>query len=63
MLLALVTVSLSCAPAQVLMAELLPVLEARPFLEGSVGLLRAIHTQLCEGGRRFPVLVRDELLD
>ncbi|NXH34803.1 TEDC2 protein, partial [Myiagra hebetior] len=48
---------------KVLMAELLPVLELRPFLEGSAGLFRAIHTQLCEGGRRFPVLVRDELLD
>ncbi|NXO42270.1 TEDC2 protein, partial [Locustella ochotensis] len=48
---------------KVMMAELLPVLEPRPFLEGSAGLLRAIHTQLCEGGRRFPVLVRDELLD
>ncbi|RMC17911.1 hypothetical protein DUI87_05580 [Hirundo rustica rustica] len=48
---------------KVMMAELLPVLEPRPFLEGSAGLLRAIHSQLCEGGRRFPVLVRDELLD
>ncbi|NXO32259.1 TEDC2 protein, partial [Cisticola juncidis] len=48
---------------KVMMAELLPVLEPRPFPEGSAGLLRAIHTQLCEGGRRFPVLVRDELLD
>lgn len=45
------------------MAELLPVLEPRPFLEGSAGLFRAIHTQLCEGGRHFPVLVSDELLD
>ncbi|NXA97312.1 TEDC2 protein, partial [Melanocharis versteri] len=48
---------------KVMMAELLPVLEPRPFREGSAGLFRAIHTQLCEGGRRFPVLVRDELLD
>ncbi|NXI04530.1 TEDC2 protein, partial [Pachycephala philippinensis] len=48
---------------KVMMAELLSVLEPRPFLEGSAGLFRAIHTQLCEGGRRFPVLVRDELLD
>ncbi|NXC11244.1 TEDC2 protein, partial [Orthonyx spaldingii] len=48
---------------KVMMAELLPVLEPRPFLEGSVGLFRAIHTQLCQGGRSFPVLVRDELLD
>ncbi|NXI12073.1 TEDC2 protein, partial [Irena cyanogastra] len=48
---------------KVMMAELVPVLEAMPFLEGSAGLFRAIHTQLCEGGHRFPVLVRDELLD
>ncbi|NXC98390.1 TEDC2 protein, partial [Certhia familiaris] len=48
---------------KVMMAELLPVLEPGPFLEGSAGLFRAIHTLLCEGGRRFPVLVRDELLD
>ncbi|NXV69737.1 TEDC2 protein, partial [Molothrus ater] len=48
---------------KVMMAELLPVLEARPWQEGSAGLFRAIHSQLCEGGRRFPVLVRDELLD
>ncbi|XP_005054288.1 PREDICTED: uncharacterized protein C16orf59 homolog [Ficedula albicollis] len=48
---------------KVMMAELLPVLEPRPFLEGSAGLFRAIHSQLCEGGRRFPVLVRDELQD
>ncbi|NWR96687.1 TEDC2 protein, partial [Motacilla alba] len=48
---------------KVMMAELLPVLEPRPLLEGSAGLFRAIHSQLCEGGRRFPVLVRDELLD
>ncbi|NWT31806.1 TEDC2 protein, partial [Cardinalis cardinalis] len=48
---------------KVMMAELLPVLEARPWLEGSAGLFRAIHSQLCQGGRRFPVLVRDELLD
>ncbi|NWW71633.1 TEDC2 protein, partial [Climacteris rufus] len=48
---------------KVMMAELLPVLEARPSLEGSAGLFRAIHSQLCQGGRRFPVLLRDELLD
>ncbi|NXY09740.1 TEDC2 protein, partial [Pteruthius melanotis] len=48
---------------RVMMAELLPVLQPRPFLEGSAGLFRAIHTQLCQGGQRFPVLVRDELLD
>ncbi|NXK93792.1 TEDC2 protein, partial [Formicarius rufipectus] len=48
---------------KVLMAELLPVLEPRPCPEGSARLFRAIHTQLCQGGRSFPVLVRDELLD
>ncbi|XP_068062535.1 tubulin epsilon and delta complex protein 2 [Anomalospiza imberbis] len=48
---------------KVMMAELLPVLEATPLLKGSAGLFRAIQSQLCEGGRRFPVLVRDELLD
>ncbi|NWV76157.1 TEDC2 protein, partial [Dasyornis broadbenti] len=48
---------------KVMMAELLPVLEPRLCPEGSAGLFRAIHTQLCEGGQRFPVLVRDELLD
>ncbi|NXR68558.1 TEDC2 protein, partial [Rhadina sibilatrix] len=48
---------------KVMMAELLPVLEAGPCLEGAAGLLRAVHTQLCQGGRRFPVLVTDELLD
>ncbi|NWV59783.1 TEDC2 protein, partial [Malurus elegans] len=48
---------------KVMMAELLPVLEPRLSWEVSAGLFRAIHTQLCEGSRRFPVLVRDELLD
>ncbi|NXP22154.1 TEDC2 protein, partial [Scytalopus superciliaris] len=48
---------------KVLMAELLPVLEPRPCPEGSARLFRAIHTQLCQGGSSFPVLVRDELLD
>ncbi|NWR87494.1 TEDC2 protein, partial [Furnarius figulus] len=48
---------------KVLMAELLPVLEPSPCPEGSARLFRAIHTQLCQGGRSFPVLVRDELLD
>ncbi|NWV11057.1 TEDC2 protein, partial [Ptilonorhynchus violaceus] len=48
---------------KVMMAELLPVLEPRLSPEGSAGLFRAIHTQLCQGGRHFPVLVRDELLD
>ncbi|NXT83258.1 TEDC2 protein, partial [Zapornia atra] len=49
---------------KVMMAELLPVLESRLYPEVSVAqLYRAIYTQLCEGGKRFPVLVRDELLD
>ncbi|NXD28136.1 TEDC2 protein, partial [Spelaeornis formosus] len=48
---------------KVLMAELLPVLQPGPFLAGSAGLFRAIHSQLCLGGRAFPVLLRDELLD
>ncbi|KAJ7413671.1 putative protein C16orf59 like protein [Willisornis vidua] len=48
---------------KVLMAELLPVLEPRPCPEGCARLFRAIHTQLCQGGSSFPVLVRDELLD
>lgn len=47
-----------------MMAELLPVLESRPYPEASAAqLYRAIYTQLCEGGKRFPVLVRDELAD
>lgn len=46
------------------MAELLPVLESRLYPEASAAqLYRAIYTQLCEGGKRFPVLVRDELVD
>ncbi|NXT01371.1 TEDC2 protein, partial [Jacana jacana] len=49
---------------QVGMAELLPVLESRLCPEASAAqLYRALYTQLCEGGRRFPVLVRDELAD
>ncbi|NXI49070.1 TEDC2 protein, partial [Chloroceryle aenea] len=49
---------------KVMMAELLPVLESRLTSEASAAqLYRAIYTQLCEGGRRFPVLVRDELAD
>ncbi|NXP15644.1 TEDC2 protein, partial [Thinocorus orbignyianus] len=49
---------------QVAMAELLPVLESRLCPGASVAqLYRAIYTQLCEGGKRFPVLVRDELAD
>ncbi|NXV52261.1 TEDC2 protein, partial [Uria aalge] len=49
---------------QVTMAELLPVLESRLYPEASAAqLYRAIYTQLCEGGKRFPVLVRDKLTD
>ncbi|NXK82906.1 TEDC2 protein, partial [Amazona guildingii] len=49
---------------KVMMAELLPVLESRPCPEASAAqLYRAMYTQLCEGGKRFPVLVRDELAD
>ncbi|KAM6121752.1 tubulin epsilon and delta complex protein 2 [Phoenicopterus ruber ruber] len=49
---------------KVMMAELLPVLEPRLCPEASAAqLYRAIYTQLCEGGKRFPVLVRDELAD
>ncbi|NXG54651.1 TEDC2 protein, partial [Hemiprocne comata] len=49
---------------KVMMAELLPVLEPR-LSPGApaVQLYRAVHTQLCGGGTRFPVLVRDELPD
>ncbi|NXT38632.1 TEDC2 protein, partial [Pelecanoides urinatrix] len=49
---------------KVMMAELLPVLESRLHPEASAAqLYRAIYTQLCEGGKRFPVLVRDDLAD
>ncbi|NXV20768.1 TEDC2 protein, partial [Cepphus grylle] len=49
---------------QVTMAELLPILESRLYPEASAAqLCRAIYTQLCEGGKRFPVLVRDKLTD
>ncbi|KAM6054606.1 tubulin epsilon and delta complex protein 2 isoform 2-T3 [Chlamydotis macqueenii] len=49
---------------KVMMAELLPVLESRLYPEASAAqLYRAIYTQLCEGGKRFPVLVKDELAD
>ncbi|NWH76758.1 TEDC2 protein, partial [Piaya cayana] len=49
---------------KVMMAELLPVLESRPHPEASTAqLYRAIYTLLCEGGKQFPVLVRDELPD
>ncbi|XP_038618182.1 tubulin epsilon and delta complex protein 2 [Tachyglossus aculeatus] len=43
---------------KVLMAELLPLLESRWPQEP--GLYRAVHTQLCDGGRRFPVLLWDD---
>ncbi|KFQ16997.1 Uncharacterized protein C16orf59, partial [Merops nubicus] len=47
---------------KVMMAELLPLLEPRLCPEASAAqLYRALYAQLCEGGRRFPVLVRDEL--
>ncbi|XP_035195708.1 tubulin epsilon and delta complex protein 2 [Oxyura jamaicensis] len=46
------------------MTELLPVLESEAYPEASAAqLYRAMYTQLCEGGKRFPVLVRDELAD
>ncbi|XP_072205567.1 tubulin epsilon and delta complex protein 2 [Excalfactoria chinensis] len=46
------------------MTELLPVLDSRPCPGASVAqLYRAMYTQLCEGGGRFPVLVQDELAD
>ncbi|NXW99603.1 TEDC2 protein, partial [Larus smithsonianus] len=50
---------------QIIMAELLPVLESRLYPEeaSAAQLYRVIYTQLCEGGKRFPVLVRDELTD
>ncbi|NWH57810.1 TEDC2 protein, partial [Geococcyx californianus] len=49
---------------KVTMAELLPVLESRLHPEATTAqLYRAIYTQLCEEGKRFPVLVRDELAD
>ncbi|KFU95234.1 Uncharacterized protein C16orf59, partial [Chaetura pelagica] len=49
---------------KVMMAELLPVLEPRLSLgTPAVQLYRALHTLLCGGGTRFPVLVRDELAD
>lgn len=46
------------------MAELLPILESQPHPQASAAqLYRATYTQLCGGGERFPVLVRDELAD
>ncbi|NWX08010.1 TEDC2 protein, partial [Caloenas nicobarica] len=49
---------------KVMMAELLPVLESQRYPEASAAqLYRATYTQLCEGGKQFPVLVRDELAD
>lgn len=52
------------AAAQVLMVEVLPALESRLCLEASAAqLYRAIYSHLCQGGRRFLVLVRDELAE
>lgn len=52
------------ASTQVLIAELLPVVESRlPQEDSPSHLYRAVYTQLCEGGERFPVLVNDELPD
>ncbi|NWS72792.1 TEDC2 protein, partial [Crotophaga sulcirostris] len=49
---------------KVMMAELLPVLESRWHREASTAqLYRAVYTQLCEGGRSFPVLVSEELAE
>ncbi|XP_044289659.1 tubulin epsilon and delta complex protein 2 isoform X2 [Varanus komodoensis] len=46
---------------KVMEAELLPLLEPGIVQEGSTAsLFRAVYTLLCEGGVRFPVLVRDE---
>ncbi|XP_021267460.1 uncharacterized protein C16orf59 homolog [Numida meleagris] len=46
------------------MTELLPVLDSRPCPGASAAqLYRALYALLCEGGGRFPVLVRDELTD
>ncbi|XP_048817611.1 tubulin epsilon and delta complex protein 2 [Lagopus muta] len=46
------------------MTELLPVLDTRPCPGATAAqLYRAMYTQLCEGGGRFPVLVQDELAD
>ncbi|KFV62470.1 Uncharacterized protein C16orf59, partial [Dryobates pubescens] len=47
---------------KVMMLELLPALEPRLGLEASAAqLYRAIYSQLCQGGQRFPVLLRGEL--
>ncbi|NWX90965.1 TEDC2 protein, partial [Nothoprocta pentlandii] len=52
------------AMQKVLMAELLPALEPGLDAEASaLRLYRALYTELCEGGRRFPALVRDELAE
>ncbi|XP_067407554.1 tubulin epsilon and delta complex protein 2 isoform X2 [Emydura macquarii macquarii] len=49
---------------KVLIAELLPLVESRlPQEDSPSHLYRAVYTQLCEGGERFPVLVNDELPD
>ncbi|XP_006893950.1 PREDICTED: uncharacterized protein C16orf59 homolog [Elephantulus edwardii] len=46
---------------KVLMAELLPL--ARPSGPAQVALFRALHSLLCEGGARFPTVLRDEPVD
>ncbi|NWI20404.1 TEDC2 protein, partial [Crypturellus soui] len=52
------------AMQKVTMAELLPALDSSLRAEASaLQLYRAVYTQLCEGGRRFPALVRDELAE
>ncbi|KAM7151301.1 tubulin epsilon and delta complex protein 2 isoform 4-T4 [Macrochelys suwanniensis] len=49
---------------KVLIAELLPILESwLPRDDSPSHLYRAVYTQLCEGGERFPVLMNDELPD
>ncbi|NWJ09259.1 TEDC2 protein, partial [Crypturellus undulatus] len=52
------------AMQKVTMDELLPALDSSLRAEASaLQLYRAVYTQLCEGGRRFPALVRDELVE
>ncbi|NXU76959.1 TEDC2 protein, partial [Oreotrochilus melanogaster] len=49
---------------KVMMTEFLPVLEPRLSQEvPAAQLYRGLHTQLCGRGKRFPVLVREELTD
>ncbi|XP_072453688.1 tubulin epsilon and delta complex protein 2 isoform X1 [Notamacropus eugenii] len=46
---------------KVLMEELLPLMRSEsPAGPAQLALLRAIHSQLCESGERFSILVRDE---